>query len=117
MEAIGMSRVHAHESHLTDLMVRGLSGIDGVHVYGPGTRNDRIGVVSFTVDGLHPHDVAHILDEASGIMVRSGEHCCIPLMRLLGTIDGTVRASLHLYNNEDDVDRLLTTVGEISRMA
>ena len=96
---------------LTDLMVRGLSGIEGVHVYGPGTSNQRIGVVSFTVDGMHPHDVAHILDEASGIMVRSGEHCCIPLMRLLGTMDGTVRASLHLYNNEEDVDRLLTTVG------
>jgi len=109
--------VHSHESHLTGLMVRGLSEIDGVSVYGPGTGGDRIGVVSFTVDGLHPHDVAHMLDEASGIMVRSGEHCCIPLMRLLGAREGTVRASLHLYNNEDDVERLITTVGEISRMA
>ncbi|HVP94424.1 MAG TPA: cysteine desulfurase [Methanoregulaceae archaeon] len=116
LEAIGMARVHSHEARLTDLMVRGLSDIKGVHVYGPGITDQRIGVVSFTIDGLHPHDVAHILDEASGIMVRSGEHCCIPLMRLLGTRDGTVRASLHLYNNEHDVDRLLTTVEEISRM-
>jgi cysteine desulfurase/selenocysteine lyase len=116
LEAIGMARVHSHESRLTDMMIRGLSGIDGVHIYGPGMTGGRIGVVSFTVDGLHPHDVAHILDEASGIMVRSGEHCCIPLMRLLGTGEGTVRASLHLYNNEDDVERLITTLAEISRM-
>jgi len=116
LQSIGMARVRSHERSLTDLMVRGLSEIEGVEVYGPGTTDDRIGVVSFTVSGMHPHDVAHILDEASGIMVRSGEHCCIPLMRHLGVAEGTVRASLHVYNNEDDVERLLSTVEEITRM-
>ncbi|HTY14088.1 MAG TPA: cysteine desulfurase [Methanoregulaceae archaeon] len=116
LQSIGMARVQAHENSLTGRMIRGLSGIGGVDVYGPMATDQRIGVVSFTIAGMHPHDVAHILDEASGIMVRSGEHCCSPLMRHLGATEGTVRASLHLYNNGEDVEHLLTTVEEISRM-
>ncbi|MCX6700784.1 MAG: cysteine desulfurase [Methanomicrobiales archaeon] len=116
LNGIGMETVRDHERELTALMIKGLSSIKGVSVFGPPPGKKRIGVVSFTVEGLHPHDVAHILDEAAGIMVRSGEHCCIPLMRHIGTPDGTVRASLHLYNNADDVERLTMTVEEISRM-
>jgi cysteine desulfurase/selenocysteine lyase len=116
LDGIGMAQVKAHEEQLATIMIRGLSAIDGVTVYGPGPGDHRIGVVSFTVEGVHPHDVAHILDEAAGIMVRSGEHCCIPLMRFLGTNQGTVRASLHLYNNAEDIEQLIMTVEEISRM-
>ncbi|MCU0631333.1 MAG: cysteine desulfurase [Methanoregulaceae archaeon] len=116
LEEIGMENIRAHEKFLTTRMIEGLSSIKGVTVYGPPPGENRIGVVSFTVENLHPHDVAHILDEAAGIMVRSGEHCCIPLMRHIGTPEGTVRASLHLYNNADDVERLIETVEEISRM-
>ena len=116
LNGIGMKTIMAHERSLTKQIIEGLSSIKGVTVYGPPPGKNRIGVVSFTVENLHPHDVAHILDEASGIMVRSGEHCCIPLMRHIGTPDGTVRASLHLYNNADDVERLIVTVEEISRM-
>jgi cysteine desulfurase/selenocysteine lyase len=113
---IGMDLIMDHERTLTTRMIEGLSSIKGVTVYGPPPGKNRIGVVSFTVDNLHPHDVAHILDEAAGILVRSGEHCCIPLMRHIGTPNGTVRASLHLYNNADDVEQLIVTVEEISRM-
>jgi cysteine desulfurase/selenocysteine lyase len=113
---IGMAKLKAHEEMLTEKMIRGLSSLKGVTLYGPGAGEPRIGVISFTVEGLHPHEVAHILDEAAGIMVRSGEHCCIPLMKFLGTKEGTVRASLHLYNNAEDVERLIMTVEEISRM-
>jgi cysteine desulfurase / selenocysteine lyase len=113
---IGMDLIMDHERELTARMIEGLSSIAGVTVYGPPPGKNRIGVVSFTVENLHPHDVAHILDEAAGIMVRSGEHCCIPLMRHIGTPEGTVRASLHLYNNADDVEQLIMTVEEISRM-
>jgi cysteine desulfurase/selenocysteine lyase len=113
---IGMDLIMDHERALTTSMIEGLSSIKGVTVYGPPPGKNRIGVVSFTVENLHPHDVAHILDEAAGIMVRSGEHCCIPLMRHIGTPEGTVRASLHLYNNADDVEQLIMTVEEISRM-
>jgi len=113
---IGMEKIRDHERVLTTRMIAGLSSINGVTVYGPPPGKNRIGVVSFTVEDLHPHDVAHILDEAAGIMVRSGEHCCIPLIRHIGAPEGTVRASLHLYNNADDVERLIGTVEEISRM-
>jgi cysteine desulfurase/selenocysteine lyase len=85
-----------------------------VKVYGPGATAERIGVVSFNVKDLHPHDVAHLLDEEADIMVRSGHHCCMPLMTHLGVPDGTVRASLHCYNNADDVDRLIGTVRMIA---
>lgn len=116
LNGIGMEIIRDHENILTTRLIEGLSSIKGVTVHGPQTGKNRIGVVSFSVENLHPHDVAHILDEAAGIMVRSGEHCCIPLMRHIGTPDGTVRASLHLYNNADDVERLIVTVEEISRM-
>ena len=116
LNGIGMEIIRDHERMLTTRLIEGLSSINGVTVHGPRTGKNRIGVVSFTVENLHPHDVAHILDEAAGIMVRSGEHCCIPLMRHIGAPDGTVRASLHLYNNADDVEQLIVTVEEISRM-
>jgi cysteine desulfurase/selenocysteine lyase len=110
LEALGMEEVRRHEQALTKQMLDGLSGIDGVRIYGPGSGADRIGVVSFNVKGMHPHYVAHLLDEEADIMVRSGHHCCMPLMDHLGTPAGTVRASLHCYNNADDVERLIEAV-------
>jgi cysteine desulfurase/selenocysteine lyase len=85
-----------------------------VKVFGPGATGNRIGVVPFTVGALHPHDIATMLDGEGDIMVRSGHHCCMPLMAHLGIPDGTVRASLHCYNNAEDVDRLIETVGMIA---
>ena len=111
---LSMEDVQRHEQALTRRMLAGLSGIDGVKVFGPGATGDRIGVVSFTVGDLHPHNVATLLDEEGDIMVRSGHHCCMPLMAHLGIPDGTVRASLHCYNNGEDVDRLIETVGMIA---
>jgi len=112
--ALSMEDVQRHEQALTRRMLDGLSGIAGVRVFGPGATGDRIGVVSFTVKDLHPHDVAAMLDDEGDIMVRSGHHCCMPLMAHLGIPDGTVRASLHCYNNSEDVDRLIGTVGTIA---
>ncbi|HVN66049.1 MAG TPA: cysteine desulfurase [Methanomicrobiales archaeon] len=114
LEDLGMGEVRRHEQVLTGQMIDGLAGIDGVTVYGPGTTAGRIGVVSFNVQGMHPHDVAHQLDEEADIMVRSGHHCCMPLMASLGTPGGTVRASLHCYNNADDVENLIDTVRMIA---
>jgi cysteine desulfurase/selenocysteine lyase len=85
-----------------------------VRVYGPLNCRDRLGVVSFTIDGLHPHEVALMLDESASIMVRSGYHCCMPLMQSLGLKDGTVRASLYLYNTKEEVDIFLETVEGIT---
>ncbi|MDM7934382.1 MAG: aminotransferase class V-fold PLP-dependent enzyme, partial [Methanothrix sp.] len=98
-------------------LLAGLREMEGVEVYGPTDLEDRGGVISFNVGGLMPHEVAHVLDQASNIMVRSGHHCCIPLMRHLGLKYGTVRASLYLYNTIEEVDRLLGVVEQIAGMA
>ena len=97
---------------------RGWQKIDGIEIYGPGRDSSeaRGGVVSFGVDGLLPHEVALMLDQASNISVRSGHHCCIPLMKHLGLKYGTVRASLYLYNTEDEIDKLLAALEQIARM-
>jgi cysteine desulfurase/selenocysteine lyase len=89
--------------------------IDRVRVYAPGHPGSRIGVVSFTIDGLHPHVIAQALDEQSDVLVRSGHHCCQPLMDHLGLPEGTVRASLALYTNEHEIDLLIASVEELVR--
>ena len=86
-----------------------------MRLYGPSELRDRIGVVSFTIDGVHPHELARMLDEAANIMVRSGHHCCMPLMDYLGLKSGTVRVSLYLYNTAEEIDALLETVKGIAR--
>ena len=112
----GMDEVEAHEGKLATRLLDGLHEIRGVDVYGPQNTKDRSGIVSFTVRGLAPHDVALMLDHASNIMVRSGHHCCIPLMKHLGLKEGTVRASLYLYNTKEEIDRLLGTAEDIAKM-
>jgi cysteine desulfurase/selenocysteine lyase len=111
-----MEEIQAHETRLAGRLLEGLQEIEGVEVYGPSNSRDRSGIVSFNVKGLMPHDVALMLDQAANIMVRSGHHCCIPLMKHLGLCNGTVRASLYLYNTEEEVEKLLGTVEEISKM-
>ena len=116
LESLGMEAVFKHEQELTEHLLAGLEGIEHVTVYGPEDMKKRIGVVSFTIDGIHPHEIAYLLDERASILVRSGDHCCIPLMRYLGLGNGTVRASLYLYNTLEEVDLLVETIKEIVRM-
>ena len=115
LENIGMQNIKEHENKLTKRLLTGLNNIKYVTVYGPEDDSERIGVVSFNVEGMHPHEVAHILDEGAAIMVRSGEHCCQPFMEHLGLKNGTVRASLYIYNTEEEVDLLIDTMEEITR--
>ncbi len=115
LKEVGMDELRSHESKLTRKLLEGLSEIENVHVYGSTNLKDRIGVVSFNIEGVNPHDVALMLDEASDIMVRSGHHCCMPLLKYLG-LEGTVRASLYLYNTEAEVDMFLETVEEITKV-
>jgi cysteine desulfurase/selenocysteine lyase len=112
---IGMEHIRSHEDRLTARLISGLQKVRGVHVYAPEDPATRIGVVSYTVDGFHPHEVAQHLDESADILVRSGHHCCQPLMERLGLYDGTVRASLGLYNTEDEIDMLVATLEELTR--
>ncbi|CAD7769812.1 Cysteine desulfurase [Candidatus Methanoperedenaceae archaeon GB50] len=115
LEGIGMDALQEHEARMTTRLLEGLLDIRGVEVYGSHDPKERIGVVSFNIEGLNPHDVALMLDDAAGIMVRSGHHCCIPLMKHLELKMGTVRASLYIYNTEEEIDRLLEVVREIAR--
>ena len=112
---IGVDAVHQHEEKLTTRLIDGLKKIGHVRVYAPEHARNRIGVVSFTVDGFHPHEVAQHLDEEADIMVRSGHHCCQPLIEHLGLPEGTVRASIGLYNTRHEIDMLVATVEEIAR--
>jgi len=115
---VGVEAIHHHEQRLTAKLLEGLQEIEGVVVYGPVSGAPaRGGVVSFAVEGLLPHEVALMLDQASSISVRSGHHCCIPLMKHLGLKYGTVRASLYLYSTEEEIEKLLTTLEQIARMA
>ena len=81
-----------------------MSEIDGLTIYGPADPDLRAGIVTFNLDGVHPHDVATVLD-MNGIAVRAGHHCAQPLMKRLDAT-ATARASFYVYNSEEDVDRL-----------
>ncbi|MCS6937373.1 MAG: cysteine desulfurase [Candidatus Bipolaricaulota bacterium] len=105
LAALGLENIYAHEQKILEYALEKLLQINNLEIYGPKDTKDRLAVISFNLRGVHPHDVAGILDEA-GIAVRSGHHCAQPLMRRLG-MDNTARASFYIYNSEDDVDALV----------
>jgi len=111
LEKLGMDRVADHERALTRQALDGLAALPGITVFGPPTALGRGAVVAFAVDGLHPHDVAALLD-AEGIAVRAGHHCAMPLMRRLGVV-GTSRASFSVFSAPDEVARLVRAVADL----
>ncbi|NYT01574.1 MAG: aminotransferase class V-fold PLP-dependent enzyme, partial [Methanosarcinales archaeon] len=115
LQRVGMEEIRDHEATLSARLLQGLKEIEGVEVYGLPESRGRAGIVSFNIRDMNPHQVALMLDEASSIMVRSGHHCCMPLMKHLGLKSGTVRASLYLYNTRDEVESFLQAAEEISR--
>ena len=106
LDSLGMDAVRAHEVALLELALERLGAIEGVHLYGPGDPAVRSGVVSFTLDGVHPHDIATVLD-GEGVCVRAGHHCAQPLMRRL-ELPATARASFYVYSDERDVEALVS---------
>ncbi len=109
VESIGYDAIAAHEARLTDHALARLSAIEGVHVL--GRAQDRGGVVSFTLDRAHAHDVATLLDR-QGIAVRAGHHCAEPLMRRFG-VDSTARASFGVYTTHEEIDALADTLARV----
>jgi cysteine desulfurase/selenocysteine lyase len=107
LEAVGLEAIERHEHALAAYALERLGEIPGVKLYGPPA-DHRAGIVSFNVDGLHPHDVAQVLD-GEGIAIRAGHHCCQPLMRKLG-VAATNRASFYLYTIPEEIDRLAAGV-------
>jgi cysteine desulfurase/selenocysteine lyase len=108
LERLGMPSVAAHEEVLTAATLVGLQEIPGVRIIGPADTVERGGAVSFTVDGIHPHDVGQVLDDR-GVAVRVGHHCAWPVCRRYG-VPATTRASFGVYNDLADVDVLLAGV-------
>jgi cysteine desulfurase/selenocysteine lyase len=106
LQAVGMDAIAEHDGRLARYAMERLRKIDGLRIFGPEQRG---AVVAFAIDGMHPHDVASLLDE-SGIAVRAGHHCAQPLHELLG-VPATTRASFYLYNDESEVDRLVEGLG------
>ena len=113
MAALDWTAAHAHEMGLVQRLMDGLQTVDGTRLFGPAGLQDRYPVVSFTLDGVHPHDVAQTLD-AFGVAVRAGHHCAQPLMERFD-LDGTTRVSIAPYNDTSDIDALLTGVQHAAR--
>lgn len=102
---IGMDTIRTHEKQLTAEVLDALAEVEGLTVHGPTDVEVRGGAISFTLDGIHPHDIGAMLDQY-GVCVRVGHHCAKPLMRELG-VNSTARASLYLYNDRDDIPPLV----------
>jgi cysteine desulfurase/selenocysteine lyase len=113
LEKVGMPAIFRHGAELTEYADEVLSEVPGLTRYGPQGPN-QLGIVSFNLAGVHPHDVGTIVDRW-GVAVRAGHHCCQPLMRRLG-VSATTRASVYLYNNRDDVDALVAALGDVNRI-
>jgi len=114
LEALGLENVQAHEHELTSYAASLLREMPGVTLLGPGPGEERGGILSFTAEGAHPHDIATILD-GQDVCVRAGHHCTQPLMRRLG-VGATARASVYVYNTREDVERLADALGELRRV-
>lgn len=110
LNSIDLQLVKEHETELTAYALKKLSKISGLTIYGPKESYERTGVISFNLKGIHPHDLATALD-LDGIEVRAGHHCAQPLMESLET-ESTVRASLSIYNNKNDIDKLTSSLQE-----
>ena len=111
VESIGLDRIHAHEAALVHEAREAMAGLNSVRVFGP---EDSAGIVSFAVEGVHPHDVATILDEGE-VAIRAGHHCAQPLMEALG-VPATARASFGVYNGPADVAALVKGIERVTRI-
>jgi cysteine desulfurase/selenocysteine lyase len=113
LQKLGMQKIHAYEQALIRYALEQMQHVQELECYGPAA-TARGGVISFNLSGVHPHDMASILDQ-HGVAIRGGHHCAMPLMRVLG-VNGTCRASFYIYNTADEVDVLIEAIGEARRI-
>lgn len=113
IEAVGFDNISQWENHLSEIAISGLKKIGDVNIIGSENSSQHCGILTFTVNGVHPHDISAILD-ADGIAIRAGHHCAQPLMKYLGT-PSTARASFFFYNTEEEVRRFVKSVSELRR--
>ncbi len=114
IKEIGWETIQKHENELTNKLISELT-VAGVKIIGPAAAGNRLGVVSFVIPGVHPHDVAEILSQEN-ICVRAGQHCAMPLMKHLRLESGTVRASIGLYTTEEDIEKLMRGVEKAKKI-
>lgn len=114
LNAIGLEAIHQHEQVLVERAYEILSQIDGLRILGPAPEY-RAGLISFAFERIHAHEFAQVLNDQFGVAVRAGHHCTQPLHKLLG-ITASTRASFYLYNQPEDVDRLVAGIAEVQRM-
>lgn len=113
LQEVGYEQIQKQELLLTTQLMEGLKKVPHVQIQGSPDPKEHCGIISFTIDSVHPHDVSSILD-ADGIAVRAGHHCAQPLMQQIGVMS-TTRASMYFYNTEEDIEKLLTSVQTIRR--
>jgi cysteine desulfurase/selenocysteine lyase len=114
LAGLGMERVRAHERELTEYALERLPEVPGLRIFGAPDADRRGGVVSFALEGVHPHDIAEVCDRHA-VCIRAGHHCAQPLMRRLG-VAATARASFHVYNRRADVDSLVEALHDARRV-
>ena len=114
VQALGIEQIRAHERSLTAYALAALREVPGLTIHGPADAADRGGLISFVLDGVHPHDVGEILGR-EGVCIRTGHHCAQPLMRRLGA-HATNRASFAAFNSVADIDRLVDALGSVARV-
>jgi cysteine desulfurase/selenocysteine lyase len=114
VQALGIDQIRAHERSLSAYALAALREVPGLTIHGPAAAADRGGLISFVLDGVHPHDVGEILGR-DGVCIRTGHHCAQPLMRRLGA-HATNRASFGAFNTDADIDRLIEALGSVARV-
>jgi cysteine desulfurase / selenocysteine lyase len=114
LSAISMEEIGDHEKMLIDYTYKKVQGLESIKLVGWPEKRKHLGIFSFTMEGIHPHDIAAILD-TENVCVRAGHHCCMPLMKKLG-LPGTTRASLYLYNDKNDIDALIAGLLKVEKV-
>jgi cysteine desulfurase/selenocysteine lyase len=114
LDRVGLEAAHAHEAEVTGYALERLAEVPGLRVFGPPSGDDRAGIVSFALDGVHPHDVSEILDRHA-VCARAGHHCAQILMERLG-VPATTRASFAVYNTREEIDRLTEALHDARRV-
>lgn len=114
LSALGMNKIRAHEKEITTYALKKLSGFPDISIIGPSDARKRAGVIAFTMKGIHPHDIAQVLDE-DNVCIRVGFHCAQPLHEYLG-IGPTARASFYVYTTKEDVDALIDGLKKVRKM-
>jgi cysteine desulfurase/selenocysteine lyase len=114
LDGLGMEAITAHEREIAAYALERLADVEGLRVFGPPSSAERLGPVSFELDGVHAHDVSEILDR-HGVAVRAGHHCAQPLMDRLG-VAATARASFGVYTTREEIDRLVEALEDARRV-